>query len=264
MGALWNGLGNLLLAILNFFYEMTSSYGLSIVILTVLIRLILYPLNHKQLVSMQRMQQIQPRLKVIQDKYGDDKQKMTEETMKLYREHKVNPASGCLPLLVQLPVLILLFKVLRVYDFSGTTFFGVTLGESTLAGLAHAIGVEAVNGSYGFMAVLGGIFANPLGLANVSMYLPNLILLVGIALLTWYQSKLSSGDNPQMAGMGTVMPIFMGFICLSMPGGVMLYWGLSSLIAVAQQYYVINKTRTEQEIKPTLHKNKPVKSVDED
>ena len=185
--------------------------------------------------------------------------------MRLYKEYKVNPAAGCLPLIVQLPILILLFNVLRTYDFADTSFFGVLLGSSTTAGLAKALGVAAAaNGEYSIMAVLSAVLTNPAGLSHVSFYLGNLILLIGISVLTWAQQKLSGGNNPQMAMMNTIMPFFMAFICLSMPGGVMLYWGLSSLIGVGQQYFVMKKTSEQLAVKPTLHKNKPVNTADED
>ena len=236
-----------------------------IVLLTILIRLALYPLNQKQMVSMQQMQKIQPRLKVIQEKYGNDKEKMNQETMRLYKENKVNPAAGCLPLLVQLPILILLFNVLRTYDFADTSFFGVLLGSSTTAGLAQAVGVpvDPTTGTYGIMAVLTGIMSNPGGLSNIGLYGGNLLLLIAISFLTWAQQKLSGNSNPQLEMMNTIMPFFMGFICLSMPGGVMLYWGLSSLMGVVQQYFVMKKTKEELKIKPNLHKNKPVADEDE-
>lgn len=261
MGSIWSGASKFLLEILEFFYGMTHSYGLAIVMLTVLVRIALYPLNQKQMKSMQQMQKIQPRLKVIQEKYGDDKQKLNEEMMRLYRENNVNPASGCMPLLVQLPILILLFNVLRTYDFTGSSFLGVTLGTSTIAGLGHAVGVAAdpATGVVRILPVLTAMLKNPAGLANAGMYLPNLLLLIGISFLTWAQQKVSgAGNNPQMATMNTIMPFFMAFICLSMPGGVMLYWGLSSLIGVVQQYLVVRKTKEEMSVKPTLYRNKPV------
>ncbi len=265
LGAIWNGASELLLAILEFFYGITHSYGLAIILLTIAVRIALYPLNQKQMLSMQHMQKIQPMLKVIQEKYANDKEKMNQETMRLYKEYKVNPAAGCLPLIVQLPILILLFNVLRTYDFADTSFFGVLLGSSTTAGLAKALGVAAAaNGEYSIMAVLSAVLTNPAGLSHVSFYLGNLILLIGISVLTWAQQKLSGGNNPQMAMMNTIMPFFMAFICLSMPGGVMLYWGLSSLIGVGQQYFVMKKTSEQLAVKPTLHKNKPVNTADED
>lgn len=248
--------------ILEFFYGITHSYGFAIILLTLAVRVALYPLNQKQMLSMQHMQKIQPMLKVIQEKYANDKEKMNQETMRLYKEYKVNPAAGCLPLLVQLPILILLFKVLNSYDFADTSFLGIALGSSATAGLAKALGVAAgQHGEYSILAVLSAVFANPAGLANVSLYLGNLVLLIAIAFMTWAQQKLSSGNNPQMAMMNTIMPFFMAFICLSMPGGVMLYWGLSSLIGIVQQYFVMKKTAEQMAVKPTLHKNKPVNSA---
>ena len=265
LGAMWSGASGLLLKILEFFYGLTNSFGLSIVLLTIAVRVVLYPLNQKQMTSMQQMQKIQPRLKVLQEKYSNDKEKLNQETMRLYKENKVNPAAGCLPLLVQLPILILLFNVLRTFDFAGTSFMGILLGSSTTAGLAQAVGVAADPiGNYGVMSVLTGILKNPAGLSNVGLYVGNLILLISISFLTWAQQKLSSGSNPQMAMMNTIMPFFMAFICLSMPGGVMLYWGLSSLIGVVQQYFVMSKTKQELQVKPALHKNKPTSASEDD
>ena len=265
MGAIWSGASELLLTILEFFYGLTNSFGLAIVLLTIAVRIVLYPLNQKQMTSMQQMQKIQPRLKVLQEKYANDKEKLNQETMRLYKENKVNPAAGCLPLLVQLPILILLFNVLRTYDFAGGSFMGIILGSSTTAGLAQAVGVAAdPTGNYGVMSVLTGILKNPAGLSNAGLYIGNLILLISISFLTWAQQKLSSGTNPQMAMMNTIMPFFMAFICLSMPGGVMLYWGLSSLMGVVQQYFVMSKTKQELQVKPALHKNKPTSSTAEE
>ncbi|MEN6380963.1 MAG: YidC/Oxa1 family membrane protein insertase [Synergistaceae bacterium] len=265
MGAIWSGASELLLTILEFFYGLTNSFGLAIVLLTIAVRIVLYPLNQKQMTSMQQMQKIQPRLKVLQEKYANDKEKLNQETMRLYKENKVNPAAGCLPLLVQLPILILLFNVLRTYDFAGGSFMGIILGSSTTAGLAQAVGVAAdPTGNYGVMSVLTGMLKNPAGLSNAGLYIGNLILLISISFLTWAQQKLSSGTNPQMAMMNTIMPFFMAFICLSMPGGVMLYWGLSSLMGVVQQYFVMSKTKQELQVKPALHKNKPTSSTAEE
>ena len=265
LGAIWNGASELLLMILEFFYGLTNSFGLAIVLLTVAVRIVLYPLNQKQMTSMQQMQKIQPRLKVLQEKYANVIENLNQETMRLNMENKVNPAAGCLPLLVQLPILILLFNVLRTYDFAGTSFLGIILGSSTTAGLAQAVGVAAdPTGNYGVMSVLTGILKNPAGLSDAGLYIGNLILLLGISFLTCAQQKLSSGTNPQMAMMNTIMPFFMAFICLSMPGGVMLYWGLSSLMGVVQQYFVMSKTKQELQVKPALHKNKPTSSTAED
>ena len=262
MGSLWNGAADLLKLFPEQFYKLTGSYGTSIVILTVIIRLLLYPLNKKQLVSMQAMQKIQPRLKMLQEKYGDDKQKLGEETMQLYREYKVNPAAGCMPMLVQLPILILLFQVLRKHDFGDAAYLGIfKLSTSAVNGLSQACGGPATER---LVDAVKAVFANPAGLSNFSLYAGNVFLIIAIVFLTWLQQKMSTGDNPQMATMNTVMPIFMAWICLSMPGGVMIYWGLSTLVGVVQQYYVVKNTKIEMANKPSLHKNKPVVEVVED
>ena len=94
------------------------AWGLAIIVLTLLVRLLMHPLTAKQMASMQKMQKLQPQLKVLQEKYADDKDKLNAETMALYKDNKVNPASGCLPLIIQLPIFILLYGVL--YDLTKT------------------------------------------------------------------------------------------------------------------------------------------------
>ena len=182
--------------------------------------------------------------------------------MALYKENKVNPAAGCLPLLVQLPIFILLYRVLTNYDFSGVTFFGIQLDGSVLTTLANALGLVAEEGQIGIMAVLNGIINNPAALLNVGVYLPNTLLLIVIGFLTWYQQKLTSSGNPQMSMMNWFMPLFLTFICLSLPGGVLLYWGVSSLLGVLQQVLMARKTAVEMQQKPVLFKDKPTKSGD--
>jgi YidC/Oxa1 family membrane protein insertase len=110
---IWDSLLKGLGSILSFFYEVVPSYGVAIVLLTILVRIVLIPLTIKQTRSMQAMQRVQPKVKELQRKYKGNRQKMNEELMKLYKEHQVNPLGGCLPLLLQLPVFFALFSVLR-------------------------------------------------------------------------------------------------------------------------------------------------------
>jgi len=262
MGALWHSAEELLHVVLEQLYAFTGSYGMAIVLLTVIIRLLLYPLNKKQMVSMQAMQKIQPKLKMLQEKYANDRQKLGEETMRLYKEYHINPAAGCMPMLVQLPILILLFQVLRKYDFGDAAYLGIfRLGTSAISGISQACGGAATQS---ISVALKAVFANPAGLADLGLYFGNLLLLVAIVMLTMLQQKMTTGDNPQMAAMNTFMPLFMGFICLSMPGGVMIYWGLSTLFGVVQQYFVVKNTKIEMANKPVLHKNKPVAVQEEE
>jgi len=129
------------------------------------------------------------------------------------------------------------------------------LEESVLSTMGKAVGLSAP--TPGFTALLTGIASNPAGLLNVGLYGPNLILLISIGFLTWFQQQLSASSNPQMAFMNWFMPVFLTFICINLPGGVLLYWGVSSLMSVFQQWRVVKTTEVEMEKKPTLFKNKP-------
>jgi YidC/Oxa1 family membrane protein insertase len=210
--------------------------------------------------SMQKMQKLQPRIKMLQEKYKNDKETLNREMMALYKENKVNPAAGCFPLLVQLPVFILLYRVLTQYDFSGVSFLGIQLDGSVLSTVAQAVGLAMEKDQLGIMSVGYAVMANPAGLMNIGIYLANTLLLAGIGFLTWYQQQLSSTGNPQMAMMNWFMPLFLTFICLSLPGGVLLYWGVSSLLGVIQQIVMSKKTAVEMQKKPTLFKDRPSKS----
>ena len=254
--------GDLMMRLMELVHGFTGSWGLAIIVLTLIVRLLLHPLTKKQMTSMQKMQKLQPRIKMLQEKFKDDKESLNREMMALYKENKVNPAAGCLPLLVQLPVFILLYRVLTNYDFSGVSFLWIRLDGSVLTTLGEALKLTVEKDQLGIMTVLYGLMANPYALLNVSVYLPNLLLLLGIGFLTWYQQRLTASGNPQMAMMNWFMPLFLTFICLSLPGGVLLYWGVSSLLGVVQQLSMSRKTKAEMQQKPILLKDKPTKSGD--
>ncbi|GHV54432.1 protein translocase component YidC [Synergistales bacterium] len=261
-GAIWDAGVLFLQSILEFFRGFSGSYGIAIILLTIIVRLLLYPLSQKQLVSMTQMQKLQPRLKVLQTKYENDKERLQQEVMRLYKENNVNPLAGCFPLLVQLPIMILLYQSLYKlnYEIGSSLFLGISLEKSVLDGLAKAVSIVHESGvPVGFLEVFSGITANPGGLLNFGLYLPSLIITAAVIFLTWFQQKISgAANNPQMATMTVIMPIFMGFICLSLPGGVLVYWATSSVIGLAQQWFALRRTKVEMEIKPVLHKNKPV------
>ncbi len=244
------------------------AWGLAIIALTLLVRLAMHPLTAKQMNSMQKMQKLQPQLKVLQEKYADDKDKLNQETMALYKENNVNPASGCLPLIIQLPIFILLYGVLydltKTEAFTNVTFLGVNLGGSVLTTVADALrlvdesGVRIPNEQLGFVMVLFSSFTNlSLLFSNIGIWIANFVLLILIAYLTWLQQHLTSAGNPQMSMMNWFMPLFLTFICFGLPGGVLLYWGVSSLMGIIHQMIVSKKTSEEMKNKPVLYKEKP-------
>jgi len=118
---------NLMSSVLHYFYSLSHSYGIAIILLTIAIRILLYPLTHKQTQSMKSLQDIQPEMKKIQEKYKDNPEKYQQEVMALYKKHKVNPMGGCLPLLVQMPFLIALYQTLiHTTEFKGASFLWVS------------------------------------------------------------------------------------------------------------------------------------------
>jgi len=206
-------------------------FGVAIVVLTIVIRIILYPLNQKAIKSQKEMQVIQPKIKEVQQKYKDDKEKQGRALMELYKEHKINPASGCLPILVQLPILWGLFSVLR-------------------AGLKP----ESLVKLYSFVAHPGVINNMFLGILDLSQKSIVLAVLAGIA--QFIQSKMITPQTTSSSGsdFASVMskqmlyffPLFTVFIAASLPAGLGLYWVTTTVFGIGQQYFVLKKKNGKQ------------------
>lgn len=198
--------------LINWLYSGTvsmgvPSYALAIIMLTVLVKLVLYPLSHMQMKSMVAMQKLQPEIRKIQAKYAKkDPQKLQQAIMELYREHRVNPMAGCLLLLVQLPILIALYRAL--YGFPYTD-------------VAHA-----------------GFFWIP----TLSERDPYFILPLLAGITTYWQSKMTTppgtAQEPTQRFMTLFMPIFIAWIASTIAAGLSLYWVVFNLLSIAQQYIV--------------------------
>jgi YidC/Oxa1 family membrane protein insertase len=191
--------------LLTFFYNVSGSYGLAIILLTVTIRLVLAPLTLSQSKSMEAMKTLQPKMNALQQKYKDDPEEYQRRVMELYKEHNINPLSGCLPMLIQLPFLWALFAVLRNYDF-GTGFLWLT---------------------------------------SLSEPDPLYILPVLSALTTYIQMMMTSADASQKSMM-LIMPIFIGYISISFPAGLVLYWVVSNLFSMGQQYLIARRMSPQE------------------
>ncbi len=195
---LWGQLSLGLLWVMETAHAYTGSWGLAILILTLLVRLLLWPLMHQQFKSMAEMQRLQPIIQEINKKYKDNPEKRAEATMKLYQEHKVNPLSGCLPLFLQLPILFLLWKVIANYEF----------GQ-------------------------GLLWIPDLALPDPLYILPILYLATAF-LSTW----LSAHGNKDIVRQSLFMNAIFLFLILQFPAGVTLYWVLSNLIGLFQQWLI--------------------------
>ncbi len=194
---------------LNSLYHFTgtlgyANYGLAIILLTIIVKMVLFPLTYKQMVSMKKMAELSPKLKEIQNKYKSQPEKANAETMKLYQEHKINPLSGCLPLLIQMPIFIGLYRTL----YSMTKTFGD----------AHFLWF------------------------NLTQH-GDIVLALLSAGTTYLQSKLSgtNPDDPTYKTMLYVMPVFLGYISYTVPAGLALYWVTMNLMSILQQLYINKK-----------------------
>jgi len=204
-----------LLYCLHFFYRFAHNYGVAIIILTIIIRLIFWPLNHLSYKSMKKMQEIQPLIKKLKDKYGDDKARLNQELMQLYRTYNINPFMGCLPMLLQIPVFFALYKVLLM---------AIELRHAPF--IAWINDLSAPDRLYlGFpIPYLGG--------------LPVLTILMGISM--YLQQKLSPTSlDPTQEKMMLLMPIFFTVLFVNFPSGLVLYWLTNNVLSIIQQYMTI-------------------------
>lgn len=222
---MFNAIAVALGKLLYYIYGIVKSYGLSIVVFTILVKLILLPLTIKQTKSMKQMQELNPKMKALQKKYGNDKQKLNEKTMELYKEYNVNPLSGgCLPLLLQLPILFALFKVLRMpelYVFTPETY-------------------ETVNKSFLWIKDLSAISTFKESMGNPVMWILPLLA----AGTTYYQTKMvtpKGAEASSQSTMNVMMPLMIGYFSFSFPAGVSLYWVLSNMFQIVQQYFGLGR-----------------------
>ena len=224
---MWLAIKEAIFAGLQYLHDITGDYGVAIILLTVFIRLLMVPLTVKQTRSMYELQRIQPKIKELQKKYKNDKEKLQEETLKFYQENKVNPFGGCLPLLLQMPVFIALYQVL------GGTPEHPGLFLNYIKGLPAAEQAAMTR----FWIVLPDLTATPsivysdTGLLSV---IPYAALVVLFGLSVWIPQMLMPGESQQRQ-VAMIMAVFMLYIGWISPAGVLLYWVTSSLIGIAQQ-----------------------------
>lgn len=215
-----------------------QDFGVAIIVTTLILKFILFPLSQKQIESQKKMQELQPKLKEIQQKYKNDKERQTREIMDFYRTNKVNPFAGCLPLIVQLAFLIAIYRV--IINISEA---GLRVEQSDL---------------YGFVSNPGQI--NHLFLSLVDLSKPGYVIAVLAALAQYYQTKMlmrsqstaikpaNASDTPdfsqimmqQMLYIGPILTLSIGF---TFPAGLSLYWLVSTLFMIGQQAYILKKSQ---------------------
>jgi YidC/Oxa1 family membrane protein insertase len=240
------------------FYAVIPSYGLAIILLTLSVRVILLPLSIKQTKSMREMQAIQPEIKRLQAKYKGDRQKMNEELMALYKEHGVNPFGGCLPLLMQFPVLIGLFYVIRTpLKYMGNVVEGSALADG-LRTVTSAIDINRFLGIHLNCSANGTLTGNSTsGLtgdarelaeacgSGFATALPYLVLVLVMGFTTYYQQKQMQKSTPnspqaqQMQMFAKIMPLMLMVFSFNFPAGVVIYWITTNVWTIVQQRIIL-------------------------
>ena len=205
-------LSNIAQQVITFLYTMTQTagfpnYGIAIVLMTILVKLLLYPITAKQIKSTKAMMEIQPKMKAIQTRYKDDKVMLNQKLAELYKEEGVNPLAGCLPLIIQMPIMIGIFYGVRDFHYAGPSGF--------------------------------------LWMQSISQPDPMYILPVLSALTTLIQSKQTMPDtsSPQNKIMLYFMPLFIGYISLEFPAGLVLYWVVMNIMQIIQQGIINSKEK---------------------
>ncbi len=193
-------------AILTVFYNISgyigfANYGVAIILMTIVIKILLYPLTVKQIKSMKAMQDLQPKMKELQEKFKDKPEKLQQEMAALYKNSGVNPLAGCLPLLAQMPILMGIFFAIRDYSY---------IGDPTFFWLSN-------------LSVADHIYVLPI-LSAVTTYIQ--------------QKQTMNDDNPQTKMMMYFMPIFIGYISINFPSGLVLYWVVSNIAQIIQQWWM--------------------------
>jgi len=228
--------------VLSFFYSLVPNYAVAIILLTVAMMIVLTPLTIKQTRSMLVMQKLQPELKKLQEKHKNDRQALNEAVMALYKEHNANPLGGCLPMLLPFPVFIALFQVLEKLTRKGTVLYqGVTYHVHPKY-LTHGPLYVAILKGGGKLEAFGVDIAKSAANAHGSFWsaLPYYVLLLIMVGTQYYQQRQLTSRTPQannqQAQMMKFIPIFFGVISIRFPAGVVLYWTVSNLIRILQQW----------------------------
>ncbi len=268
-GAIWNVIVTVWFTFVSFFEQVlvlfalfTGSLALGIILFTICVRLAILPLTLKGIRSSRKMQDIQPLFKEIQRKYGKDQQRLQEETLKLYREHKINPVGGCFPLLLQLPIFLGVYQaIIHLMREDQHEFLGDAMRAAVVNGdpslllnqplgigrLWQMAGVENVSiipellqqsflGINLGQSAFSGDFSEFSGFTYV--ILP--IMAVSFQLIQQLMAmpRVQDPQQKMMAQMMLLMPLFFGYVVLTFPAGAVLYWVTTSIVGIIQQYFI--------------------------
>ena len=222
---------------IDWFFHIFGNFGVAILAVTVLVKLIFFPLANKSYASMAKMKAVQPQLAALKDKYPDDKMKQQQEMMEIYKKEKINPIAGCLPILIQIPVFFSLYKVLFVtIEMRHAPFFG------WIKDLSAPDPTNLFN--------LFGLFAfDPTQLPVLGYYLHLGIWPIIMGITMWFQMKLNpTPPDPTQKMIFDWMPLIFTFMLAGFPAGLVIYWAWNNLLSVLQQSYIMKKNGAKIEL----------------
>jgi len=201
---------------LRWLHRLTGNYGVDIILLTGIVRVATIPLTQKSFKSMKEMQKLQPQLKRLQEQYKDDQPKLQKEMMELYKSHGVNPLSGCAPMLLQMPIFVGLYQALM-----------------------HAIELR-----HAPFALWITDLSAPERLAVAGFSIPMLTILMGGTMIVQQWLTPQQGGDPTQRQMMMIMPVVFTYMFIGFPAGLVLYWFVSNLLGIAQQYAMLRTPKT--------------------
>jgi len=205
-----------LLYVLKFSHKYTHNFGWDIIILTILLRIIFFPLNQMSFKSMKKMKEIQPVIERIRKKYKDDPERLNKELMNVYRTYKINPFSGCLPILIQIPIFIAFYEVLLMAIELRHAPFMLWINDLSAP---ERLYIDHIH-----IPLLGGI--------------PLLTILMGVSM--YLQQKLTpTSADPLQSKLMLFMPIFFTILFINFPSGLVLYWFVNNILSIIQQYITL-------------------------
>lgn len=236
MGGIWSAFVGFLEQALLWFSVLGGSAGIGIILFTIAARLAILPLTLSSLRSSRKMQQIQPLVKELQRKYGKEPQKLQEETMRLYREHKINPVGGCLPMLLQLPIFFGVYQA--VYHLFGPEEQRQYLSASVAQALQDPATAALFTAPFLGLIDLGqATFGGTAPFNPIYLILPILSVLFQLLQTVMATPRVQDPQQKAITQAMMFMPIVFGYIAFTFPQGAVLYWVVSSAVGVVQQYF---------------------------
>jgi len=218
---------------INWFYGYVGNFGLAIIAFTILMRLILFPLAHTSFKSMAKMKKLQPEMQRLKETYPDDRQKMQQELMALYKREGANPVAGCLPIMVQIPIFFSLYKVL---------FVTIEMYHAPFYGWIHDLSAPDPLGLLILFGLFPWDFPPFLSIINIGI----LPIIMGFTM--WLQQKLNPAPaDPTQARIFALLPFVFTFILAGFAAGLVLYWSVNNILSIAQQWFIQRKILAKHE-----------------